>query len=130
LVAVLEPKFRDRITSGEGPSVSWLETRTPMEMKLYPGIVRLAHAVLAEGHSTKAIKPGVTTTDDVEWFLRARLSELGLDTWFHPSVGVHRQGVRELLEGDTVIQPATSSGPTSASPTCGSTPTPSTWPMC
>jgi hypothetical protein len=105
LTAALAPQFRDRITSGEGLSVSWLETRTPMEMKLYPGILRLAHAVLAEGHSTKAIKPGVTTTDDVEWFLRARLSELGLDTWFHPSVGVHRQGVKALLEGDTVIQP-------------------------
>jgi hypothetical protein len=105
LVAALAPQFRERITSGEGLSVSWLETRTPMEMNLYPGIVRLAHAVLAEGHSTKAIKPGVTTTDDVEWFLRARLSELGLETWFHPSVGVHRQGVKELLEGDTVIQP-------------------------
>jgi hypothetical protein len=105
LVAALAPAFRNRVVSGEGLSVGWLETRTPMEMRLYPGIVRLAHAVLAEGHSTKAIRPGVTTTDDVEWFLRARLSELGLDTWFHPSVGVHRQGVKELLEGDTVIQP-------------------------
>ena len=105
LVAALAPQFRDRITSGEGLSVSWLETRTPMEMRLYPGIVRLAHAVLAEGLSAKAIKPGVTTTDDVEWFLRARLTELGLDTWFHPSVGVHRQSVKALLEGDTVIQP-------------------------
>ena len=101
----LAPAHRARITSGEGLSVSWLETRTPMEMRLYPGIVRLAHAVLAEGLSTKAIKPGVTTTDDVAWFYRARLSELGVDTWFHPSVGVHRQGVKALLAGDTVIQP-------------------------
>jgi len=105
LVEALAPAHRSRITSGEGLSVSWLETRTPMEMRLYPGIVRLAHAVLAEGHSAKAIKPGVTTTDDVAWFYRARLSELGLDTWFHPSVGVHRQGVKDLLSGDTVIQP-------------------------
>lgn len=105
LVSALPAAYKDRIVSGEGLSVDWLQTRTPMEMKLYPGIVRLAHAVLAEGHSTKAIKPGVTTTEDVEWFLRARLSELGLDTWFHPSVGVHRQGVKDLLEGDTVIQP-------------------------
>lgn len=105
LVAALAPQFRDRTVPGDGLSVSWLETRTPMEMRLYPGIVRLAHAVLAEGHSAKAIKPGVTTTDDVEWFLRARLAELGLDTWFHPSVGVHRQGVAALLEGDTAIQP-------------------------
>lgn len=105
LVAALPADAKARIVSGEGLSVDWLQTRTPMEMKLYPGIVRLAHAVLAEGLSTKAIKPGVTTTDDVEWFLRARLQELGLETWFHPSIGVHRQGVKDLLEGDTVIQP-------------------------
>lgn len=105
LTAALAPQFRDRIVSGEGLSVSWLETRTPMEMRLYPGVVRLAHAVLAEGHSAKVVTPGVTTTDDVAWFYRARLSELGVDTWFHPSVGVHRQGVKGLLTGDTVIQP-------------------------
>ena len=105
LVGALPPAYQGRIVSGEALSVDWLQTRTPMEMELYPGIVRLAHAVLAEGLSTKAIKPGVTTTDDVEWFLRARLSELGIETWFHPSVGVHRQGVKALLDGDTVIQP-------------------------
>lgn len=105
LVAALDPGLRGRIVSGEGLSVSWLETRTPMEMRLYPGVVRLAHAVLAEGHSAKVIKPGVTTTDDVAWFYRERLAGLGVDTWFHPSVGVHRQGVKELLSGDTVIRP-------------------------
>lgn len=105
LVGALPADYRSRIVSGEGLSVSWLETRTPMEMRLYPGIVRLAHAVIAEGLSAKAIKPGVTTCDDVEWFLRARLTELGIDTWFHPSIGVHRQGVKDLLDGDTVIQP-------------------------
>lgn len=105
LVAALAPQLRERIVSGEGPSISWLETRTPMEMQLYPGIMRLAHAVLGEGLSGKVVKPGVTTTDDVAWFYRARLSELGLETWFHPSVGVHRQGVKDLMSGDTVIQP-------------------------
>lgn len=105
LAAALTPELRSRIVSGEGLSVSWLETRTPMEMRLYPGVVRLAHAVLAEGHSAKVIKPGVTTTDDVAWFYRERLAGLGVDTWFHPSVGVHRQGVKELLSGDTVIRP-------------------------
>lgn len=105
LVAALDPALRARIVSGEDLAVSWLETRTPMEMRLYPGVVRLAHAVLAEGHSAKVIKPGVTTTDDVAWFYRQRLAGLGIDTWFHPSVGVHRQGVKALLSGDTVIRP-------------------------
>lgn len=104
MVAALSPELRTRLVSGEGLSVGWLETRTPMEMKIYPGIVRLAHAVLAEGFSSKVIKPGVTTADDVVWWYRERLARLGVDTWFHPSVGITRQGEKGLLEGDTVIQ--------------------------
>ena len=51
------------------------------------------------------IKPGVTTTDDVVWCApRADMARLGLDTWFHPSVRITRQGTKNLLEDDTVIQ--------------------------
>ena len=37
--------------------------------------------------------PGVTTTDDAAWWMRQRLSDLGLDTWFQPDVDVQRHGV-------------------------------------
>lgn len=104
MVAALAPALRQRLVSGEGLSIGWLETRTPLEMKYYAGIVRLAHAVLAEGFSSRTIKPGVTTADDVVWFYRERLARLGVDTWFHPSVGITREGVKDLLEGDAVIQ--------------------------
>ncbi|WP_082765598.1 MULTISPECIES: M24 family metallopeptidase [unclassified Phenylobacterium] len=104
MVAALSPELRTRLVSGVGLSIGWLETRTPMEMRIYPGIVRLAHAVLAEGFSSKVIKPGVTTADDVVWWYRERLARLGVDTWFHPSVGITRQGEKGLLEGETVIR--------------------------
>lgn len=104
LMAALPSAYKDRIVSGERLSVGWLESRTPAEMKLYPGVVRIAHAVLGEGLSSKVIKPGVTTTDDVAWYLRERLSRLGVATWFHPSVAVQRQGAKGMLDGDTVIQ--------------------------
>lgn len=104
MLAALSPELRTRIVSGEALSVGWLETRTPMEMKLYPGIVRLAHAILAEGFSDATIKPGVTTAADVVWFYRERMARLGIDTWFHPSVGIQRQGAKEMLEGEVVIQ--------------------------
>ena len=32
------------------------------------------------------------------------MARLGLETWFHPSVGVQRKGAAGTLEGDTVIQ--------------------------
>ena len=104
MMAALSPELSSRVVSGEALSVGWLETRTPKEMAIYPGIVRLAHAIIAEGFSAKLIKPGVTTTDDVVWYWRERMARLGLDTWFHPSVGVQRQGAKGVLEGDTVIQ--------------------------
>jgi len=100
----LPETYRERIVSGEALSVGWLETRTPAEMKIYPGILRLAHSIIAEAFSEKVITPGVTTTDDVVWFYRERLARLGLVAWFQPSVAVIRQGEKEMLEGDTVIQ--------------------------
>jgi Xaa-Pro aminopeptidase len=103
--AALPADLRARIVSGEGLAIRWLETRTPAEMELYPAIVRTAHAVIGEAFSRKAITPGVTTAEQVQWWYRDRLLQLGLDPWFHPSVGIQRQGVMGMREGAEVIQP-------------------------
>lgn len=103
--AALPAPLRARIVSGEGLAIRWLETRTPTEMALYPSIVRMAHAVMAEAFSRKVITPGVTTAEQVQWWYRDRLLQLGLVPWFHPSVGIQRQGVKGMLDGAEVIQP-------------------------
>lgn len=82
--------LRERITSAEELAVGWLETRSAGEMAVYPQIVRIAHEILAEGLSTRVIQPGVTTTNDVEWWYRDRIRQLGLTAWFHPSVSLQR----------------------------------------
>ena len=105
MTAALAPKYRDRIVSGEPLAIGWLETRTPAEMRIYPGIVRTAHALIAEAFSRAVITPGKTTTDDVVWWYRQRLADLGVATWFQPSVGITRRGEKAMLEGDTVIRP-------------------------
>ncbi|GMN02840.1 M24 family metallopeptidase [Erythrobacter sp. MTPC3] len=102
--AKLDPKYRERVISGETLSVRWLETRIPSEMELYPSIVRTAHAIIAEAFSNRVITPGETTAADVQWWYRERLATLGLTPWFHPSIGIQRQGAAEMLRGDTVIQ--------------------------
>ncbi len=79
-----------RLVEKEGLAIGWLETRTPSEMAAYPQIVRIAHSIIAETFSEAAITPGVTTTGDLRWRLRQRVADLGLDTWFHPSVHVQR----------------------------------------
>lgn len=103
-VATLPAPMRQRIVSGESLAIRWLETRTPSEMELYPAIVRIAHAVIGEAFSRAVITPGVTTAEQVQWWYRDRLLQLGLEPWFHPSVAIQREGAKGMLEGAEVIQ--------------------------
>lgn len=104
-MAALPASLQSRIVSAEQLAIRWLETRTPSEVALYPTILRTAHAVIAEAFSRKVITPGVTTADQVQWWYRDRLLQLGLDTWFHPSVAIQRQGTTGMRDGAEVIQP-------------------------
>lgn len=95
----LPKEMHSRVVSAEKLAIAWLETRTDRELELYPMICRLGHAILQEGMSEMAIHPGITTTDDVVWWLRQKVRDLGLDTWFHPSVSIQRadRGNEEFL---------------------------------
>jgi len=93
LKAALPERLRGRVVSAEKLAVGWLETRSTEELALYPSLVALAHRIIAEGFA--AVKPGATTTEDLEWWYRQRIQELALDTWFHPSVDVQRSGAEE-----------------------------------
>lgn len=102
-ISALPPALHGRVVSGERLAIRWLETRIPAEIELYPTIVRIAHAVIAEAFSRRAITPGVTTVEQVQWWYRDRLLQLGLEPWFHPSIAIQRQGTEGMLEGDVVI---------------------------
>jgi Xaa-Pro aminopeptidase len=104
-MGALPPALQARVVSGEGLAIRWLETRTPSEMALYPTVVRIAHSVIGEAFSRKVITPGVTTAEEVQWWYRDRLMQLGLDPWFHPSVAIQRRGVKGMIEGAEMIQP-------------------------
>ena len=90
LMQILPPQFKGRIVSAEKLAVGWLETRTEHEMQIYPQLVNATHKIIEEGFSEKVITPGITTTDDVVWWFRQKIRELGYDTWFHPSVAIQR----------------------------------------
>lgn len=82
--------FRSKVVSAESLAVAWLETRTAHEMQLYPELVDATHKIIEEGFSEKVITPGVTTTEDLVWWFRQKIRNLGYDTWFHPSVSIQR----------------------------------------
>jgi Xaa-Pro aminopeptidase len=92
LMEVLPPGFDARLTSAEALCVRWFEARTALELEAYPHIVSLARGVIAEAFSDRAITPGVTTTDDVAWYIRQRFADLDLPIWFMPYVNVQRPG--------------------------------------
>ncbi len=87
---VLPAEYRNRLVPAERLAIGWLETRLPEEMVVYRQIMRVAHEIIAAGFSEAVIQPGVTTTEDVVWWLRERVRGLGLDDWFHPTVDIQR----------------------------------------
>lgn len=86
----LPKEHQAKVSSAQNLAVGWLETRTARETVIYEQLCSIAHHIIAEGFSEKVITPGVTTTDDVVWFFRQRINDLGLDTWFHPTVDIQR----------------------------------------
>lgn len=92
LIAALGTELTARIKSAERLCVGWLEQRIPAEITAYPGIVEIGHALIAEAFSTRVIHPGITTTDDVVWWMRQTMLDLGLGAWFHPTVEIQARG--------------------------------------
>ncbi len=92
----LPETYHDRVVSAENLAIAWLETRTEQEIEWHREVCEIGHAILQEGLSEKAITPGETTTEDVVWYLRQRVIEAGLDTWFHPTVSLQRKDPESL----------------------------------
>ncbi len=86
----LPEKYENKVVSAEKLATAWIETRTAREMIIYNQLVDITHDVISEAFSEKVITPGITSTTDVEWWLRQKVTDLGLKTWFHPSVDIQR----------------------------------------
>ena len=98
--AALSSGLQGRIVSAENLAVGWLETRTTSEMEVYKDVMTIAHEIIAEGFTAAVVKPGETTIDDLAWWYRQRVSNLGLDTWFHTGIELMRSDASQLAIGD------------------------------
>ena len=83
-------KFEQKLVSAEPLAIAWIETRTEKEMELYNFLVQTTHDIIDEAFSSAVIEPGKTTTEDIVWWLRQKVTDLGLSTWFHPTIDVQR----------------------------------------
>jgi Xaa-Pro aminopeptidase len=102
LLAALPADFKRKVVSAEPLAVRWLETRTEREMQIYPQLVNATHKIIEEGFSERVITPGITTTDDVVWWFRQKIRDLGYDTWFHPTVEIQRAG-KGLANAEVIV---------------------------
>ena len=96
----LPSKLSKRVVSAEELAIRWIETRTEKEMIIYDQLVEITHGIINEAFSTNVITPGVTTTDDVVWWMREKVKKLGLRTWFHPTIDVQRNENSDLYAFD------------------------------
>jgi len=100
LMSYLPKSLKTRVISSEPLAVSWVETRTEKEMTLFSHLTEITHNIIKEAFSTGVITPGVTTTDDVVWWMREKVSSMGLKTWFHPTIDVQRADDSDLYAFD------------------------------
>jgi hypothetical protein len=98
----MTPSQLNKIVSAEKLGVAWLETRTAKEMTIFPTLLAISHQIIKEGFSNRVVQPNETSTNDLVWWFRQKVSDLGLSTWFHPSIEIQR---RVHNEKDAIIRP-------------------------
>jgi Xaa-Pro aminopeptidase len=73
-------------------AIDYLALRTPTMTQVYRRMQVVVHDIISTAFSNQVITPGVTTTSDVAWWMRQRVNDLGLGSWFQPSVDIQRRG--------------------------------------
>ncbi|MEO5817349.1 MAG: M24 family metallopeptidase [Gemmatimonadaceae bacterium] len=101
--AALGPRWSARFNSVDALPLELIATRLPAENVLYERMTSVAWDIIEKAFSNAVITPGVTRTEDVVWWMRQRVNDLGLGTWFQPSVEVQRQGATDAQLGDNPI---------------------------
>jgi hypothetical protein len=85
-------QYRARIVRKDRLALDYIAERIPEMLPTYEKMQRIVHDIISTAFSNAVIKPGTTRTDDVIWWMRQRVNDLGLGTWFQPSVTVQRRG--------------------------------------
>ena len=100
--AALPAEYRGRIVRAERLPLEYQEIRAPGMLPVYRRLMEVVWGVIDTAFSNRVIVPGRTTTDDVAWWMRQRVNDLGFGTWFHTDVDVQRRG-RDLSDSGAVV---------------------------
>lgn len=106
LESTLGPEYLKRIVRSENLALEYIEMRLPEMLPVYRQMMETVHSLIGRAFSNEVVKPGKTTDQDVVWWLRQQVNNLGLGTWFQPSVRVQkssRTGVNLLAENAPTV---------------------------
>jgi hypothetical protein len=110
----LGPKWTSRFTHANDLALDLIATRLPEESETYRKMQQVVWGIIDTAFSSAVIKPGVTHTEDVVWWMRQKVNDLGLGTWFHPSIELqattpvpewNNQPVHSAQEEDAIVGP-------------------------
>lgn len=105
MTEALGERWTSRFVRHDGLAVDLIATRLPEEAAFYRRLQEVAWEIIGTAFPSAVITPGVTRTEDVVWWMRQRVNDLGLGSWFQPSVEVQRRGVSAAeLGANPVIQ--------------------------
>jgi Xaa-Pro aminopeptidase len=99
----LGPELERRIVRNPRLAIDYLALRVPSMAPVYRRLQAIVHEVIGAAFSNLVITAGVTTTQDVVWWMRQRVNDMGLGTWFQPSIEVQRMGAKESDLGDNPV---------------------------
>jgi hypothetical protein len=99
----LGTEWTSRFKAAEALPLEFIAARIPEEEVFYRRLQGLVWELISRMYSSEVIKPGVTRTSDLVWWWRQQVNDLGLGTWFQPSVDVQRKGVSAGQLGDDPI---------------------------
>jgi hypothetical protein len=101
----LGSKWTARYKRTEALPLDLIATRVADEEAFFSELTKLVHQLIGRMFSSEVIRPGVTRTSDLVWWWRQQVNDLGLGTWFQPSVSVQRRGATaEQIGDDPVIE--------------------------
>jgi Xaa-Pro aminopeptidase len=106
LESVLGTEHLKRLVRAENLALEYVSIRLPEMLPVYRQMMETVHSLISRAFSNEVITPGKTTDQDVVWWLRQRVNDLGLGTWFQPSVRVQKPsnaGVNLLAENAAVV---------------------------
>jgi len=68
--------------------VEFVATKLEAQLSYYRKLQEITWAMIEEGFSNKIVAPGVTTTQDLEWWFLEKMQILNVTTWNHPRISV------------------------------------------